>query len=143
MRPHWWPLPLTCVSITLFIPPRPCSLINFHLPPLIIILSKCLEMRTNNSYAPFNVSGYSSLPKKSDFLIYSNSCTYLDSSNHSKNKITLNFSSSVVTSYGVAVALDLSIVLKLHRICSPPSSINFCSRSLNLSKYSSFVSVGP
>ena len=45
--------------------------------------------------------------------------------------------SHIVTSSGVAVAPDLSIVLKLHIIYPPlPASIKFCSRALNLCRYS-------
>ena len=102
-----------------------------------------LEVHTNYSYATFIVSGYSSRPTKAAFLIASNSCPYLYSSACSKNNITPNLSSSVVTSYGVSVSTNLSIVLKLHRMFSPPASIKFCSPELNPSNYSSLISSGP
>ena len=83
------------------------------------------EVLTNDSYAQFIVSRYSSLPTKSTFLIYSNIFPYLDSSAHSKNKIALNLSYSVVTYYGVAVSPTLSIVFKMNIMCLTPDSIKF------------------
>ena len=107
-----------------------------------MIPPNCLEVHINNSHAPFIVSGYSYLPTQSGFIRYSNSCPYIYSSSRSK-KNHLDFYSSFITSFGVAVSPTLSVALKLHIMCFPPDSIKFCSQELDLSKYSSFVSVGP
>ena len=143
LHPPWSPLSPSCVNITLVISPQVHLLIKLRLPPLSMLTPNSLEVRTNKSYESFNVTGCSSLPTKAYFLISSNSCTYLDLSARSKNNIALNFSSLIVIYYGRSVAPNLSIVFKMHIICSPPSGIKFCSQDLNLSKYSSFVSISP
>ena len=99
-----------------------------------------LAVRTNNSYAPFIVSGYLSLPKKSAFLISSNSCPCLDSSfRRKKHRLEFFF---LRCYFFWCISYFIHIFQTAQKFFTP-AGIKFIIGEFNLYNYSSLVSSGP